>query len=366
MKHNYCIKNHVSDFIIHRIESCVFSMTMTLMLAIQISCSDISDDTKINGTEETMILTFNPMLDTDVTATRGQNVFIGTDLTSTSGSKIDIGFWICDENLCDDDHPFVPYSNDMDNMKAEYNPKSMESESWLFTYDNDTHHHIGLRQGSSISIYAYHPYSEFTMDSEFSPRQVPFKAGLDDILWVQPIKDKTVEHDPDSKDKMTVPLIFRHALTCIRIDIKNKHSGSVRLEHATLRDNYSEKGLLYENGTFDITTGDVTINRESSINSIKLENLKLEITNKNYTSVYFILTPIDNYSDGLFSVDFDFGEKILSLPLPCCVKDNEEQHDFISGNMYVYKVDLNNEMTFVTSGTLLDGWGDEETYTLKI
>lgn len=331
---------------------------MTALLVILCGCT--SEPVFETHEDDLIQLQFKPMLQTNNTETRAieQYIFLDDILQAKDKNSVDLGIWISTNDIL-----FTPYSHGMDNMKSTYEHKS--NDKWLFNYGDNTHSQIGIKSGIPLNIYAYFPHTEYPMGEKFTPEAVPFKSGYNDIIWATPVYIENLAHNAATHNRYDVELKFHHAMTCIEIRMYNKLPGTVALREASLIDNnYTEgkEGMLYGSGTIDITTeeGILNFNDDDIAETIKLEfSPAISIYNdeNNKRSIYFILPPISNYSDGLMSIKLmlDGTEKTYSLP--CCKdKDGAIVKSFERAKRYIYELEINNENSFIAPFIIEEGW----------
>lgn len=331
--------------VIHKFSINSFSILrisfFSALLLIVFGCSrDIVPDMEEDGI---IILQIMPGVESNNSATRA-SMFADSTLSISDQRSIDLGMWICKTNR---EKVYEPYTHGMDNMKSTYTETS--NDKWKFNYGEGIHTNIGIKPGQKVSVYAYFPYTEYPEGQIFTPEEVPFESGYDDILWADPVHVADEIPDSDSETKtLEVNLKFHHAMTCIEVQMKTRLPGKVKLTKAVLLDK-NERGIIRKSGKLNILDGTIKINESDVTYELPLEFKDYVIKNTDWQSVYFLIPQIDTYADGDLSVKFTFDGTEKTYSLPCCRKDDGTKiESFVRGHRYVYKCEPNNENTFNT------------------
>lgn len=311
------------------------------LLIIVFGCSrDIVPEMEEDGIIKLRIM---PSVESDNSATRA-SMFPDSTLKLSGQNSIDLGMWIC---KTDREGVYEPYTHGMDNMKSTYSETS--NDKWIFNYGEGVHSDIGIKPGQKLSVYAYFPYTEYAEGQMFTPEEVPFKSGYDDILWADPVHVADEITDSDSETKtLEVNLKFHHAMTCIEVQMKTRLPAKVKLTKAVLLDK-NERGIIRKSGKLNILNGTIKINESDVAYELPLNIKEISINNTVWQSFYFLIPQIDTYDDGDLSVKFTFDDIEKTYSLPCCRKDDGTKiTSFVRGHRYVYTCEPNNENTFNT------------------
>lgn len=270
------------------------------------------------------------------------------DSKFSDGKIYNFGIWLCNQIENDTNDNYVPISNDMFNFKGEYAPVTgIEAyDSWRFIFDNFNHKHIGFRRGSELRVFACYPHIEGTHD----PAHVPFSIQTqEDALWCDPINLRNTDN---SANNINEELNCHHIYACIEIVISLNNAANITLSSVTLTD---KEERLITNGTYDSTSGEIAVPKNYD-QSFTLSNLgmvfnpsKDEYTNQ---SLYILIPPIDDYYDGRYSLDFIIDGVKKTFPMPV-INDLTE---FKASTRYIYKLSIDNVMTFTASGVDNSGW----------
>lgn len=274
------------------------------------------------------------------------------DKAFANGGTYSFGFWICDGSQSSVDKDFTPHSPGMYNFESIFSPRINLSmyDSWQFKFDNFTHKHLGFRRGSEISIFANFPYVAGTHD----PEHVPFSAGTYDVLWCDPL---ILTKSDLTGENINRQLKCHHLFTCIEIDMTLNHSGSIVLSSATLTD--KEKKLVLS-GFYNSITGEIQETAEYK-ESLTIDKINLTIYHSNPEKIYIMLPPFKDYYDGRFTLDFVLDGTKKSFTVPSIQGTTE----FKASTKYIYKLNIENVMTFTASG-IDENWVTEPIINIEL
>lgn len=257
-------------------------------------------------------------------------------------------FWICNHE--ETPAAFTPHMSHYGNLQATLNVTAQtETQNYeIWSYGPNRVSTLGVRESSSVDIYAYYPY----VDDVTDPTQVPFTSGQEDWMWAEPAYLTTTQTAAGVEEPIIVPLRFQHAMTCIEMRIKTLYTGSVTLTSLTLTDK-TDLSRLCSEGTFSAVDGTVT--RTETGNTLTITPRSSIGTT--FSKFYLIFPEVANYSDGEFELSFVFNniaaQTVFPLPAKMTGSDGGEVtiDGFETGTKYIYELTLDNTMHFEAIGT---------------
>ena len=270
---------------------------------------------------------------------------INGDRFTTSNDAYPIGVWLMRGDTDED----IPQMNEFFNMRSRYLVLGGVGTWSFYPFGDDEkkkRSDIYIRKGLPVDIYAYYPW----VNDVDSITEIPFVSGSDDWMVAGPVE---LDEGQTSED-ITVPLPFKHIMTCIQVYIACRYTGTVVLASMTLNDS---KNRLVAAGHFNCKTGEISGERTGSITITP----NLSLTNP--ASAYIIMPEIDGLAQGELTLSFVFNrtqvEQPFELPLQMELQDGSRKtiEKFSKGYKYVYQLTLDNTMNFKPVG-VETGWTD--------
>lgn len=253
------------------------------------------------------------------------------------------GTWVChhEENPKD----FVPTKNGYANIPTAMTV-SNGNQSWLYTFPNRPATSLNVSRKIPIDIYMFSPRPTTGTQAE-RPDAVPFTSGSSDWMWAK----TSVESDKLTGDKVSVPIKFSHAMTCLRVAITAKYPGS-SLTSITLKDG---KNRLYAGGQLDLAKQELVLeNRTGQVEVKKSYSLGTNPAKPLYVSIFMPPPAIaegEVYAgDFILSFVFDGNAAKTEFTIPGTIRNEQGETvdigNFEAGKRYTYKLTLDNPVIF--------------------
>lgn len=255
------------------------------------------------------------------------------------------GTWVCHHE--DNPKDFVPAKNGYANIPTAMT-ESNGNQSWLYTFPNRPATSLNVSRRVSIDIYMFAPRPTSGTQAE-RPDAVPFTSGSSDWMWAK----TSMASDVLTGDKVSVPIKFSHAMTCLRIAITAKNPGT-RLTSITLND---RKNRLYASGILDLAEQELVLKDENLTGQVKVSStvtLSTNPANPTYINIFMPSPAIaagEKY-EGDFTLSFVFDNNVAKteFTIPKTITDTQGQTvnigNFEVGKRYTYRLTLDNPVIF--------------------
>lgn len=281
----------------------------------------------------------------------------------SDGKRYPIGMWVCkhEETPTKFEPAMDGYGNLLASLGVEAVGENEWRDLWKYTFsgtlDGTTHDILSVQRYEPVDIYAYYPRQTDNGDTPFDPTAVPFTTGETDWMWAAPVKNGIAV---DGKSTIDAPLHFSHAMTCLRVKIRCKYDGSVKLTSLTLTDS---EGRLYKAGSMDIVEHKLSLNDADKTGKLALTYSDNTLV-KTYKVFDIIMPPVGDYEDGQFELSFVFNDIAAqtSFKIPNTIPKDPNVPDIIetitafeAGKRYMYSLTLDNRMKFEPIG-IDDEW----------
>ena len=196
-----------------------------------------------------------------------------------------------------------------------------------------------------LAVLAYAPYIEDVQ----SIKEIPFVLGgasenMTDLMWALPGTNYKVV--PNGSQKQ-VPLVFKHALSMLKIGFKCSNTNSVmKVTGLTIKKKEGGQTMLVQSGKFDATDGSID-------NPAGVQSLKYDYTNEQYSFQYsedqyvyvpVLICPQEYKADGDYELFFELNGKTLSSSYK--IKVNDVAGGFQPGVIYTFKFTFDNYIQF--------------------
>lgn len=260
------------------------------------------------------------------------------------------GTWVCHHE--EDPKDFVPTKNGYANIPTAMTV-SGGVQSWLYTFPNRPATSLNVSRKIPIDIYMFSPRPTTGTQAE-CPDAVPFTSGSSDWMWAK----ISVSKETLTGDRVSVPIKFSHAMTCLRIAITAKHPGS-SLTSITLKDGKSEESKrLYAGGLLNLAKQELVLGDENLTGQVKVtyNNTALGTDPANPKFFYIFMPPPamdkDEVYKGDFVLSFVFNGNAAKteFTIPKTINTEGETVDignFEAGKRYTYRLTLDNPVIFV-------------------
>lgn len=276
-------------------------------------------------------------------ATGDEPVF--DDFTDGSYS---FGTWVCHHE--DEPKDFVPTKNGYANIPTTMTV-SNGNQSWLYTFPNRPATSLNVSRGIPIDIYIFSPRPTTGTQAE-RPDAVPFTSGKDDWMWAK----TSVSKGTLTGDKVSVPIKFSHAMTCLRVAITAKNPGS-SLTSITLNDRKSEESKrLYAGGLLDLAKQELVLEDKDRTGQVKVTYSAVLGTDPEKPTYFYLFMPPPAMGDGEtyagdFTLSFVFNSNAakteFTIPKTINVEGKPvDIRNFEAGKRYTYKLTLDNPVIF--------------------
>lgn len=258
------------------------------------------------------------------------------------------GTWVCHHE--EDPKDFVPTKNGYANIPTAMTV-SDDGQSWLYTFPNRPATSLNVSRGIPIDIYMFSPRPTTGTQAE-RPDAVPFTSGKDDWMWAK----TSVSKETLTGDKVSVPIKFSHAMTCLRVAITAKHPGS-SLTSITLNDRKSEESKrLYAGGLLDLAGQALVLEDKDRTGQVKVTYntaLGTEPTKPTFVNIFMPPPAIvgGEVYEGDFTLSFVFNGNTAKTEfiIPKTINAEGETVDlgnFEAGKRYTYRLTLDNPVIF--------------------
>lgn len=272
-------------------------------------------------------------------ATGNEPVFV-----DFADGNYNFGTWVCHHE--EDPKDFVPTKNGYANIPTAMTV-SGGVQSWLYTFPNRPATSLNVSRKIPIDIYMFSPRPTTGTQAE-RPDAVPFTSGKDDWMWAK----TSVEGKTLTGDKVSVPIKFSHAMTCLRVAITAKHPGS-SLTSITLKDG---KNRLYASGILNLAKQELILEDENLTGQVKVTNssqLSIDPTKPTYVNIFMPPPAIaegEKYAgDFVLSFVFNGNAAKTEFTIPKTINAEGKPVDignFEAGKRYTYRLTLDNPVIF--------------------
>ncbi|UVR25564.1 fimbrillin family protein [Parabacteroides distasonis] len=254
------------------------------------------------------------------------------------------GTWVCHHE--DEPADFVPTKNGYANIPTAMTV-SKGNQSWLYTFPNRPATSLNVSRKIPIDIYMFSPRPTTGTQAE-RPDAVPFTSGSSDWMWAK----TSVASDVLTGDKVSVPIKFSHAMTCLRVAITARHPGS-SLTSITLKDG---KNRLYASGILDLAKQELVLENENLTGQVKVTNssqLSIDPAKPTYVNIFMPPPAIaegEKYAgDFVLSFVFNGNAAKTEFIIPKTINaegETVEIGNFEAGKRYTYRLTLDNPVIF--------------------
>lgn len=254
------------------------------------------------------------------------------------------GMWVCHHE--DEPADFVPTKNGYANIPTAMTV-SKGNQSWLYTFPNRPATSLNVSRKIPIDIYMFSPRPTTGTQAE-RPDAVPFTSGSSDWMWAK----TSVASDVLTGDKVSVPIKFSHAMTCLRVAITARHPGS-SLTSITLKDG---KNRLYASGILDLAKQELVLENENLTGQVKVTNssqLSIDPAKPTYVNIFMPPPAIaegEKYAgDFVLSFVFNGNAAKTEFIIPKTINaegETVEIGNFEAGKRYTYRLTLDNPVIF--------------------
>ena len=244
-----------------------------------------------------------------------------------------------------------------------YSYSNMLNTSFETVYINDKDY--------TTDFYAYAPW----ITGVTRPDQIPYVFTQQyDLMYATQngTSNRGVFSDGTTK---TVSFTFRHALACLRFELKKKYSGDVvGIGYARLRKtaNAGAQTNLYSTGTFNAMDG--TFSGLNAVNELTYDFADFNIPdNPAYGAFETLVVPSQDIDDK--GLEVQFYSNVTSETMKLTIgRDHTKYYDdalgdycygFRAGKIYTFRITLDNYLK-LDNVTVTDSWTVEETKDIKI
>ena len=194
-----------------------------------------------------------------------------------------------------------------------------------------------------LAVLAYAPYIEDVL----SIKEIPFTLGgasenMTDLMWTMPGTNYKVV--PDGSQQQ-VPLVFKHALSMLKIGFKCSNTNSVmKVTGLTIKKKEGGQTMLVQSGKFDATDGSID-------NPAGVQSLKYDYTNEQYSFQYsedqyvyvpVLICPQEYKADGDYILEFKFDEQQSITKYE--IKVSDVAGGFKPGEVYTFNFTVDDDI----------------------
>ena len=239
---------------------------------------------------------------------------------------------------------FVPQTDGYQNLRANYVVTAKDNTSynynWTFFVYGGEYYPISVKKNLDVSIIAYYPWDETVSNLE----AIPFVSSNANDWMVSNEVNYTKDYLSGLQNELlTIPLEFRHLMTCIEVAVTCKRASSIYLTDLAIHD--SESSLVQE-GLINAYDGTVTPQKIGDV--IETEFNTGQYLSPSVIQCYQLIFPaVENVTSERFILTFRFDNHPAAseFRLPVTFSGNTI-NSFEAGKKYRYRLVLDNIITF--------------------
>jgi hypothetical protein len=249
------------------------------------------------------------------------------------------------------------------------------STSWSYSYSTRLDNSFGTvyinDEVYTADFYAYAPW----IGNVVRPDNIAYSfTNQYDLMYAT--QNGTSNRDiPSDGTTQPVNFTFRHALACLRFELKTKYSGdnNVNLYYARLRKT-AQAGTntnLYSTGTFNAMNGSVS--NLTGVTELTHDFTDIGLNSSTYTAFETLVVPSQDIDDGGMEVQFYTNGNITAETMKFTIaRDHTKYNDgtndcygFRSGKVYTFRITLDNYLK-LDGVTVTEDWTTEPERAITI